>query len=312
MDRARVMRLDHLSELMKALSDPTRFRLLRLLADQELSVAELADCTDLPQPRVSSHLARLKEAGLVRDRRVGVYSFYRQAAEVPSQALGLLDAAQDGVLDADLARRNALIAARTSQRWPDRVAGDMERHYSPGRTWSFLARSLVRLIDFGDVVDLGSGDGLFARLIAPRAKSVTCIDLSAKVVEAGQVQLAKLPTVRFVLGDMHQPPLPPRSADQVFALNALVYAEQPRTVIAAAAQLLRPGGLLVVSTLKAHDHGDLIADYGHANLGQHEAELVQAARAAALVEIEVGSLGRERRPPHFEGLLLTARRRSID
>ncbi|NMW23994.1 transcriptional regulator, partial [Rhodanobacter denitrificans] len=60
------------SSVLRLLADPTRVRLLALLEHEELTVAELAAVLHLAQPRVSTHLAKLKEAGLVRDRRAGV------------------------------------------------------------------------------------------------------------------------------------------------------------------------------------------------------------------------------------------------
>mgnify|MGYP003479320496 CR=1 FL=1 len=59
------------SAFLRVLSDPTRVRLLALIEREELTVAELAAVTRLAQPRVSTHLAKLKELALVRDRRAG-------------------------------------------------------------------------------------------------------------------------------------------------------------------------------------------------------------------------------------------------
>src|SRR3546814_21017999 len=58
------------------LSDISRQRLLLLLERHELSVAELTEVTDLAQSRVSTHLARLKRAGLVQDKRAGNAAYY--------------------------------------------------------------------------------------------------------------------------------------------------------------------------------------------------------------------------------------------
>ena len=71
------MDLDAWSACLRVLADPTRVRLLALLESEELTVAELSAITRLAQPRVSTHLAKLKEAGLARDRRAGVSAYYR-------------------------------------------------------------------------------------------------------------------------------------------------------------------------------------------------------------------------------------------
>ena len=68
--------LNNGADLLRVLGDPTRVRLLSLLAGDELTVAELTRITRLPQSRVSTHLGRLRAAGLVRDRRSGASCFY--------------------------------------------------------------------------------------------------------------------------------------------------------------------------------------------------------------------------------------------
>src|SRR3970040_579154 len=71
------MDLEGWSSRLKVFADATRVRLLGLLESEDLAVAELSAITRRAQPRVSPHLARLKEAGLVRDRRAGVSAYYR-------------------------------------------------------------------------------------------------------------------------------------------------------------------------------------------------------------------------------------------
>src|SRR5215471_1566149 len=129
---------------LQLLGEPTRVRLLALLAHEELTVAELVQITDLPQSSVSAHLSRLREAGLLRDRKAGASTFYAMAAKVPEDARkvwALLEAdLDDRLLDADRARTaQVLRARRNAEAWPDVVAGEMERHYSPGRTWEATA-----------------------------------------------------------------------------------------------------------------------------------------------------------------------------
>lgn len=68
--------LQNLTAALKLLSDPTRLRLCGLLARGELAVQELMTVTGLQQSRISNHLALLKRAGLVRDRREGTWSFH--------------------------------------------------------------------------------------------------------------------------------------------------------------------------------------------------------------------------------------------
>lgn len=67
------------AKLFKALADETRLRILALLSHGELCVCDLMEVLQLPQSTVSRHLAHLRNAGLVHDRRQGVWIYYRLA-----------------------------------------------------------------------------------------------------------------------------------------------------------------------------------------------------------------------------------------
>jgi SAM-dependent methyltransferase/DNA-binding transcriptional ArsR family regulator len=307
------MDLQAAAGLLKLLSDGTRVRLLALLETEELTVAELSAVTGLAQPRVSTHLAKLKDADLVRDRRAGVSAYYRTNSELAGATRELWQALRvatdDALLEADAARLPAVLAARArEQNWPDTVAGDMERHYSPGRSWEAFARSAVQLLELGDVLDLASGDGVTAELLAPRARSLTCVDASARVVEAARTRLAGRRNVQVQEGDMHALRLPDASFDLVLLVHALTYAERPPAVFAEVARVLRPGGRLLACTLAKHRHQAAVAPYDHRNLGFAEGELKRLCTRAGLSVIECGLATRERRPPHFEVLTLLARK----
>ena len=296
------------------LADASRVRLLALLVDEELTVAELSTITRLKQPRVSTHLARLKESGLVVDRRSGVAAYYRAAIAdwpTPTRALweSLYEHTRDAVLAEDRARRQEVLAARSGNgNWADTVAGDMERHYSPGRTWEASMRACLELLELGDVLDVASGDGALAQLLAPRARTLTCVDLSERVVAAGRMRLADQPHARVVQGDMHELPLTDASVDLVLLLQALPFSEQPDRVLSEAARVLRPNGRLLLTCLDLHEHRSVVAPFGHRNLGFLPADLRRLLADAGFHDTRITSGGVEARPPHFQVWVATARR----
>lgn len=308
------MDLDAWSACLRVLSDPTRVRLLTLLERDELTVAELAAITRLAQPRVSTHLARLKEHGLVRDRRSGVSAYYRFADDdlgAAQRALwkALSDGADDPLLRSDAERLPAVLATRAAdQNWADSVAGDMERHYSPGRTWEAMARAALQLLEPGDVLDIASGDGVLAELLAPRSRRYVCIDSSAKVVAAAQERLKPFPNVEVREGDMHALPFKDASFDLVLLVHALTYAEKPAQALLESTRVLRRGGRLLATTLAKHEHRGAIEPYGHANLGFTPKELTRLAQKSGLEVLSCDVVAREKRPPHFEVVSLLARK----
>jgi SAM-dependent methyltransferase len=293
--------------------DPTRMRLMALLEWQELSVAELTAITDLGQSRVSTHLGKLRDAGLLRDRRVGSSTYYRVtdgSMPDPARTLWELLRAQlrDDTLESDRQRCDALVRARDAG-WPDAIAGQMERHYSPGRTWESLARVLLGFLDLGDVLDLGCGDGTTAQLLAGGARSYTGVDRSERMITAARRRLADCSgAVELVVGDMHGLGFDDARFDQVLMLHVLTYSDAPARAVGEAARLLRPGGVLAVATLAEHGHADTAATYGHLNNGFRPASLRRLLERSGLRVTRCDVTSRERRPPQFEVVTAFARK----
>jgi DNA-binding transcriptional ArsR family regulator len=308
------MDLEAWSSRLKVLADPTRVRLLALLEGEELTVAELSAITRLAQPRVSTHLAKLKEAGLVRDRRAGVSAYYRfdDASLDPAQRAlwqALSTGSDDPLLRQDAERVPAVLASRAAdQNWADSVAGDMERHYSPGRTWEALARSALPLLETGDVLDIASGDGVLAELLAPHAHRYVCVDSSRRVVSAAAERLRRFRNVEVREGDMHALPFAEGEFDLVVLMHALTYADKPAQAVAEAARVLRHGGRLLLSSLARHEHQNVVQAYGHANLGFSDKDLRRFVSRAGLELLTAETVTREKRPPHFEVISLIARK----
>jgi len=306
--------LGHTVDVLRLFADPTRVRLAALLQRDELTVAEITRVTDLPQSRVSTHLGKLREAGVLRDRRAGASTYYSmndgampgEVRKVWSVVGGALD---EPLLRADRERSLAVVRARAGgEGWPDAVAGQMERSYSPGRTWETTARGLLGLVRLGDVLDAGSGDGALAALLAPRARSVTCLDRSDKVLGAARRRLARLANVAFQAGDVQAMPFPDARFDQVLLFNVLVYADDPRRAVAEAARVLRPGGDLIATTLAPHAHPEITAAYGHVHAGLAPRKLAGWLAAAGLQVERSEVTSRERRAPHFEVVTAFARK----
>src|SRR3954463_5225314 len=102
------MSLSEYVDPLNLLGDESRIRLCALLRERELCVSDLVRVTGIAQSRVSTHLARLRDAGFVRDRRKGAQSFYALALDhLPDHARAVLDEASraaDPTLDGDQQR----------------------------------------------------------------------------------------------------------------------------------------------------------------------------------------------------------------
>lgn len=298
-------------DTLNLLGDESRIRLCALLKEREMSVSELVRVTGISQSRVSSHLSRLREGGFVRDRRAGQSAFYALAwATLPKAARTVIEdavASSDATILGDR-KRLAQLDAEAAGALPASFAGEMERHYSPGRTWQSLAIGLGALLELGDVLDVGSGDGAAASYIARGCASLTCIDTSARMIEAAQRRLAELPNVRAAIADVHDLPYPAGAFDAVLLFHTLTYVERPPRAVAECARVLRPGGRLVVLSLDEHEHTRITAPYGERHPGFSPRALRGLLSRSGLQPLSCALASREAKKPHFGVVLAVARK----
>jgi SAM-dependent methyltransferase len=296
------------------LGDENRLRLCALLRERELSVTDLVRVTGISQSRVSTHLARLREGGFVRDRRDGQRSFYALAKDsLPGTARALLDDAtssSDPTLEGDQRRLSALDAERRGV-LPESFAGEMERHYSPGRTWQSLAVGLGALLQLGDVLDVGSGDGAAAGYIAPYCRTLTCLDSNPRMVEAARARLGRFENVRVEEGDVHELSFRASSFDSILLFHTLTYAEKPPRALEECARVLRPNGRIVILTLDAHDQREVTAPYGERHPGFAPRALKSLVTRAGLHVVCSEVACRETKKPHFQVVLSVAQKAKL-
>lgn len=290
-------------ETMNILGDESRLRICALLRGRELSVSDLVRVTGISQSRVSTHLARLRQGGFVRDRRDGQHAFYALSLDgLSAAAKAVLDdasASDDPTLEGDKRRLVELDAERRGS-LPESFAGEMDRHYSPGRTWPSLAAGLAALLELGDVLDVGSGDGAVAGYLAPRCRSLTCVDTSERMIAAARERLASHPHVEVRVADCEALPFRAASFDTVVLFHTLTYVEDPKRAVEECARVLRPGGRLVVQSLDQHEHRAVTAVYGERHAGFSPRALRTLLTRAGLTVASSAVACREAKKPHFE------------
>lgn len=296
-------------DTLNLLGDESRIRLCVLLRQRELCVNDLVKITGVAQSRVSTHLGRLREAGFVRDRRQGAQSFYALATDnLPSAARVILEEAAtstDPTLEGDQQRLSALDAERRGG-LPDSAVDEIERDYSPGRTWHSLAVGVTALLKLGDVLDAGSGDGAAASSLAPYCRSLTCIDTNPRMIDTARERLARYPHVRAQVADLHELPFDAESFDAVLMFHTLTYAERPARALAECARVLRPGGRLVLLCLDKHRQMEVTARYGERHPGFAPGAVRGLLSRAGLTVVSAEVACREIRKPHLQVVLAIA------
>ncbi|MBM3765843.1 MAG: metalloregulator ArsR/SmtB family transcription factor [Acidobacteria bacterium] len=298
---------------LRLLGDESRLRLLRLLAREELSVAELQEILAMGQSRISMSLAQLKKAGLVDLRRVGqksLYSFVANetiAALLEESARELPEAAKD-----DEALRLILRKRKDKMRgYFDELAGRFGRHYVPGRSWKGLAEMCIKLLPPMVIADIGAGEGTLSLLLSQRAEKVIGVDNSEKMVEyaAGVARKNKVSNVDFRVGDLEELPIEDESIDLALFSQSLHHALHPQRAAAEAWRVLKPGGRIVVLDLMKHNFEQARELYADVWLGFSPAELNEFLRKSRFKGIDVVTVHKEEESPHFETLLAVGEKR---
>lgn len=301
-------------EILKLLGDLTRIRILLLLKVEELSVAELQEILDMGQSRISSHLAILRQADLVEDRRDGKRSYYTLKPIAKSAAGQLVLAALQSVEDVPVVRQDhenlEHIITRRKQKaeaYFNTVAGKLGKDYCPGRSWEAMGHLLLQLTPKIEIADLGAGEGILSQMLARRARMVYCIDNSPRMVEVG-LRMAKdneIENLTYQLGDLEAVPLPDGSVDLALLSQALHHAQHPPKALAEAFRILRPGGQILILDLNKHLFEKARELYADQWLGFQPNQLRQWMKQAGFAQPRVDIVSKETQEPYFETLLAT-------
>lgn len=300
-------------DAIRALDDPTRLRILRLLASMELAVGEIAQVLGQSQPRVSRHIKILCDSGLAERRKEGAWVFLRSSiSEASGNPLAaaiarLLAVAEQE--DTAFARRCAedrqhLGAIRSSREshaldWFSRHAEQWDElrslHIEDGPVEAALTDMLLGLsgeAGLGRLLDVGTGTGRIAELLAPHARHVVAFDKSPDMLRIARARLQHLraESVELVQGDFAQIPFAARSFDTVLFHQVLHYAQAPEAVLAGAARVTAPGGRIAIVDFAAHDREDLRQIHAHARLGFSDAQIEAMLRDAGFVPHETRAL----------------------
>lgn len=284
----------NINSIISALADPTRLRIMRLLAEMELSVGELVQVLGQSQPRVSRHVGILHGSGLVERRREGSSIFLRQAIPARSaRGLGsavirLLEAAESEDeafsarcgedrrhLTAVRRMREATAAdyfARHAEEWDSfRALTDPANAIEPELLRTLGARSV------GRVLDIGTGTGRIAEILADKAEYVVGLDKSPEMLRLARARLQNLNSRNWELvqGDFRTLPFPAASFDTIVLHQVLHYSHEPAAALFEAARVCRKGGLLIVVDLASHEREELRKRHAHVRLGFDDEQMLQ-------------------------------------
>ncbi len=293
--------MDVVLAVLRAAGEPTRLRLLALLARSELTVSEITHILGQSQPRVSRHLKLLADAGVVERYREGNWVFYRLAhpdetarrdrATAQSLASALVSylPEDDVVLRGDLERLDAVrrdraeAAAAYFRANADQWGRIQALHLPEGA----IEASLLQLIGVDPVarhVDFGTGTGRMLELLSDRTQDALGIDLSQDMLALARANLdrAGLSTAQVRHGDIFALSLPSGYADLVTIHQVLHFLADPGKAVEEAARILAPNGRIAIIDFAPHSLEFLREEHSHRRLGFSDREVGEWCTACGL------------------------------
>jgi len=297
---------DDIVAALKAAAEPTRLRILLLLAAGELNVKDLTQVLGQSQPRISRHLKLLAEAGLIERFREGSWAYFHVSDRSPGgrlalDLLALVDGA-DAVIARDRERAEALKREReaAAQSYFRTHAGDWDRIRALHVAESEVEQAMSEALGPGPfklLVDLGTGTGRTLEFFADRFERGLGFDLNQAMLAYARSTLTRAGLARAQVrhGDIYALALADGVADAVVMHQVLHFLAHPGLAIREAARVLAPGGKLLIVDFAPHELEFLREEHAHDRLGFAPEQVSQWLKDAGLRPLLQRDLAPERK-----------------
>lgn len=297
--------IDALAAHIKASADPLRLNILRILGEGSFGVLELCELFDIKQSSMSHHLKILATAELVTTRREGNSIFYRRSsfnASAESRSPAWLDLTQvlfrtldDLALSHDITERLQGLyreRAKSSQEFFTKHASEFHEkqdliasHEQYGETLEDLVATL-NLQQVHTALEIGPGEGDLLPALSQRFQQVIGLDVSKAMLNKASLKVTaqNLKNIELLHGDCRMAVNQDVQADLITCNMVLHHVPAPKEIFNHCAQLLKPGGCVLITDLCAHDQTWARESCGDLWLGFAPDDLTRWAKEAQLCE----------------------------
>jgi ArsR family transcriptional regulator len=299
--------MEKLLSALRAAGEPTRLRILAILALGELTVSELTQVLRQSQPRISRHLKLLADAGLIVRYPEGSWVFYRldESAALGDLMAEIIGSLPDGdhelqrdrerlaeVRGERAARAQAYFAANAAQ-WDS-----LRAHHIPETAIETRMGELIGSRDIDLLVDLGTGTGRMLEIFGPRATRAVGFDISPDMLTIARAKLDELAAENCQVrqGDCANVPLEDNVADIVLLHQVLHFLDDPQRAVSEAARITRPGGCVLIADFGPHEMEDLRNEHAHRRLGFADDEMNHMLTSAGLTQAAGDTLAAKNTP----------------
>lgn len=270
--------LEELVECLKAVAEPSRLRILKLLQGNDLTVTDLTTILGQSQPRVSRHLKLLLEARLIHRWQEGSWALFRVnpngvGSDVLNAVLKSVDLA-DEVLARDMERLDAVKTARRARASDYFSANakswdEIRSLHVPDAEVEKALLATAGNGPFNAMLDIGTGTGRVLELFSDAYRSAIGIDANRDMLNMARTNLdaAGIDHAEVRFGDVYNLSLGRDQFDLIVIHQVLHFLDEPFVAIREARRTLAPGGKLIIVDFAPHDHEFLREQHQHQRLG---------------------------------------------
>jgi SAM-dependent methyltransferase len=265
----------------KALSDPTRLRLLNILNHYELNVNEIVSIVDMIQSGVSRHLKILLESGLLVLRKEGSFIYYsanktRATFPLINLACTRIEKETVCVLDLEKAKQSITIRKNRSKRFFRTVAPQWDR-LKKEVLGNFDLNGVLKKMALGcdRMADLGCGTGeMLGSLYLENKKILIGVDSSPEMLEQARIKLPSLNAIDLRLGELENLPMKDQEVDTVIMSMVLYHIFEPEKSIHEVFRVLKPGGIFLLADFEKHEQENIKEIIGGSWLGFEKDQII--------------------------------------
>lgn len=276
--------LEAMIDVLKAIAEPSRLRILALLRRGDLTVSDLTTILGQSQPRVSRHLKLLYEAGLISRYQEGAWAYFRLAdSEVHTEICNLIISKLD-LSDAMLGRDDErmeqvkILRQKKADAYFTANARDWDELrplHVPDDAVNAAMLKIMNGEHIQSMLDVGTGTGTLLKLFSPLYLRGLGIDLNREMLSVARVNLDKAGILHAQVrqGDATALPVERDSFDLVTLYQVLHFLDNPQQALLEAARVLHPGGRLIIVDFASHHLEFLREEQAHRRLGFSDSQI---------------------------------------
>lgn len=288
------LHLELMVDVLKAVAEPTRLRILVLLSQGDLTVSDITTILGQSQPRVSRHLKLLNEAGLILRYQEGAWAYFRLSDDniigvlvrnllarvKPNDDMIERDRERLTLVKAQRQERAASYFSANAQSWDE-----IRRLHIAEQDVEATLKGIVGSEPFQSMLDIGTGTGRLLEIFAPIYSRGVGIDNNRDMLTVARANLdqADVQHAQVKQGDVYALPVERDSFDLITIHQVLHFLDKPEEAIREAARALRPDGRLLIVDFAPHELEFLREEHAHLRLGFSDEQMKFWLEDAGLV-----------------------------